>query len=453
MLLGRRTLGDLGYKDLTAFELEDGDIQFSEAALKDGAPFVAIGRSIKASGRSMIGLPKLPASVQYAWVEGKEATIYHRANGSSFSRCIILPPINGTVWGQHTRDDLLPLHSLRSAIEYAQDLLPVPNDEALALVLGIKLLDEASGREPQFRLTEAQRNQAAPLLADLARAFGVEAEWSSAPTLPAEALEQIVLAWQPHRFLSALPSEGVFSTLAGLLMSGNRCILPLPSTVVRLIQSLLAGQQGPVGLAGNSVVSLLDTALSTGIEMALIGPPPRLLTRVAEALLPSFRLVPEELLDLDDAHSWPVIVCQPPFGVKIIDSVLLDRSEMASALRGRRVGSMDAEALWFEKCHELLAERGLLVMVLPDGFLSNMSAQPARRWIMGRFEMRAVFSLPASVFRPATAVKCSIVCLQKARRPREHYHIFMSELEDADLENSAAIIYSYRQVMKAEDAA
>ena len=73
---------------------------------------------------------------------------------------------------------------------------------------------------------------------------------------------------------------------------------------------------------------------------------------------------------------------------------------------------------------------GRAAIVLPDGILTNSSLQAIRDWILARFQVLAVVSLPQEAFQHSGAsVKASLVFLRKRGReeqPDDNEAIFMA---------------------------
>lgn len=77
--------------------------------------------------------------------------------------------------------------------------------------------------------------------------------------------------------------------------------------------------------------------------------------------------------------------------------------------------SIKTEILFCERVwHFLKPGTGRVAIVLPDGILTNSSLQGVRDWLMARFQILAVVSLPQEAFQHSGAgVKASIVFLRK----------------------------------------
>ena len=77
--------------------------------------------------------------------------------------------------------------------------------------------------------------------------------------------------------------------------------------------------------------------------------------------------------------------------------------------------SQSTEVLFLERCYKYLnEENGYLAIVVPDGILTNSSSQYVRDWLIEKFRILAVVSLPQHTFAHVKAgVKSSILFLKK----------------------------------------
>src|SRR5439155_4617315 len=93
--------------------------------------------------------------------------------------------------------------------------------------------------------------------------------------------------------------------------------------------------------------------------------------------------------------------------------------------------SVKTEILFCERVWQFLKPgTGRAAVVLPDGILTNTSLQPIRDWLVERFQILAVVSLPQFAFSHYGAgVKASIVFLRKradTEHPSDDEAIFMA---------------------------
>lgn len=77
--------------------------------------------------------------------------------------------------------------------------------------------------------------------------------------------------------------------------------------------------------------------------------------------------------------------------------------------------SQSTEVLFLERCYNYLnEENGYLAIVVPDGILTNSTSQYVRDWLIEKFRILAVVSLPQHTFSHVKAgVKSSILFLKK----------------------------------------
>lgn len=98
--------------------------------------------------------------------------------------------------------------------------------------------------------------------------------------------------------------------------------------------------------------------------------------------------------------------------------------------RGRK--TQKTEILFIERCLSFLKDGGKLVMVLPDGILTNSSLQYVRDFIMAKAQILTIVSLPQFAFSHFGAgVKSSLVFLRKKNQNEDlgNYPIFMAIAE------------------------
>jgi type I restriction enzyme M protein len=93
--------------------------------------------------------------------------------------------------------------------------------------------------------------------------------------------------------------------------------------------------------------------------------------------------------------------------------------------------SIKTEILFCERVWQFLKPgTGRAAIVLPDGILTNSSLQGVRDWLLERFQLMAVVSLPQEAFQHSGAgVKASVVFVRKRGRdekPNDNEAIFMA---------------------------
>ncbi len=92
-----------------------------------------------------------------------------------------------------------------------------------------------------------------------------------------------------------------------------------------------------------------------------------------------------------------------------------DAKRGAKAVKDR--ASIKTEILFMERVHSFLKPgTGRTAIILPDGILTNSSLQGVRNWLLERFQLLAVVSLPQYAFAHYDAgVKASLVFLRRLK--------------------------------------
>lgn len=150
---------------------------------------------------------------------------------------------------------------------------------------------------------------------------------------------------------------------------------------------------------------------------------------------------------------FDVILTNPPFGsmVKQEEKPYLSDYEMSAVTStvkscarvdpktGKKIikkkTSVKTEILYCEQIWRFLKPgTGRAAIILPDGILTNSSLQGVRDWILKRFQLLAVISLPQSAFAHFGAgVKASIIFVRKRgddEIPSDNEAIFMAMAEN-----------------------
>ena len=123
------------------------------------------------------------------------------------------------------------------------------------------------------------------------------------------------------------------------------------------------------------------------------------------------------------------ILTNPPFGAMVKgaekEENYLDRFDL-----GKNKTNQKTEILFIERCFDFLKPGGKMAIVLPDIILTNSTLQYVRDFIMKKFKIEAIVSIPQFSFSHFGAgVKASLMFLKKKRSEDEkldHYPIFMA---------------------------
>lgn len=137
----------------------------------------------------------------------------------------------------------------------------------------------------------------------------------------------------------------------------------------------------------------------------------------------------------DESKGFSKIPTNPPFGAVVKEELhtYLSSYELSRYVAKGTVGededarspssgkksikqraSVKTEIIYVERIWQLLKPGGQAAVVLPDGLLTNASLQGVRDWLLERFKVLAVVSLPQFAFAHFGAgVKSSVVFLEK----------------------------------------
>jgi len=131
---------------------------------------------------------------------------------------------------------------------------------------------------------------------------------------------------------------------------------------------------------------------------------------------------------------FDMLYTNPPFGasVKATEKTYLTDYELGKN-NGKERKTQKTEILFIERCWHFLKPGGKMAIVLPDGVLTNSSLQYVRDFIMEKFQIMAVVSLPQFAFASFGAgVKASLLFLRKWNEGEDtakDYDIFMAQPE------------------------
>jgi type I restriction enzyme M protein len=137
---------------------------------------------------------------------------------------------------------------------------------------------------------------------------------------------------------------------------------------------------------------------------------------------------------------FDLILTNPPFGAQVNlterpylrDFFFGNQTDKKGKTKARK--NQKTEILFIERVWQFLKPgTGRAAVVLPDGILTNSSLQYVRDFLLERFQLLAVVSLPQTAFAHFGAgVKASLVCLRRRaekEKPRDDEPIFMAAPE------------------------
>ena len=136
-------------------------------------------------------------------------------------------------------------------------------------------------------------------------------------------------------------------------------------------------------------------------------------------------------------QSFDLILTTPPFGamLSLSENPYLEDYElwnqMNQAGRKRPRKNQRIEILFIERIWDFLKPgTGRAAVIIPDGILTNSSLQEVRNFLLERFQIKAIVSLPQMAFAHfGTSVKTSIIFLRRrdnGEKPSDDEAIFMA---------------------------
>lgn len=148
------------------------------------------------------------------------------------------------------------------------------------------------------------------------------------------------------------------------------------------------------------------------------------------------------------ANAPSVIATNPPFSGQKVDSQISDKTILKSFAFGHTTQKTEdggflfntsdrdilprqaPEILFLERCLDWLKPGGRMGIVLPKGFLDNVTYEAYRYWLLERYELNGVITLHKDTFQPDTGVRTCVLLISKPKegeQPRTDYPIFMAQ--------------------------
>lgn len=129
--------------------------------------------------------------------------------------------------------------------------------------------------------------------------------------------------------------------------------------------------------------------------------------------------------------TFDAIITNPPFGSDFSDAASLKEYTLGEGRTSRRRG-----ILFIERCWELLREEGVMGIIIDEGVLNLPSALDVRQFLLARFNILAVVSLPETAFMPYATVNSSVLFLQKTSHAPRSTTVFFGKAEDIGRKNN-----------------
>lgn len=138
-------------------------------------------------------------------------------------------------------------------------------------------------------------------------------------------------------------------------------------------------------------------------------------------------------LELDELRSeivtgnrrFSCILSNPPFSMtyerkKANELAVLQDYELAIDDKGKPRASLRSSVMFLERYWDLLTDDGRLITVMDESILNTLKSKPFRQYLLRKFVLRGVISLPKNTFVKAQGtVKTSAIYLRKKTDPSE----------------------------------
>ncbi len=156
--------------------------------------------------------------------------------------------------------------------------------------------------------------------------------------------------------------------------------------------------------------------------------------------------------------TFDIVLANPPFGAVDSTRRILGHYELGAGRSQKR------EVLLLERCVKLLRPGGRMVVVIPEGILSNKNDRRIRDYIRRECHIKAVVRLPQDAFKMSEGAACTSVLFAVKKDPdsppaEPHGDIFFARAEHIGISPSGkpiqendllAIREHYRQFARGE---
>lgn len=157
-----------------------------------------------------------------------------------------------------------------------------------------------------------------------------------------------------------------------------------------------------------------------------------------------------------------IIATNPPFSGQKFESQISDRSILKSFVFGHNFkknkngefifSDKDSdilvrqapELLFVERCLDWLKPGGRMGIVMPKGFLDNISYEAYREWLLAQYQLNAVITLHKDTFQPDTGVRTCILFISKPEEGKtvpDNYKIFMAQSQRIGQDSKGNAVY------------
>lgn len=136
---------------------------------------------------------------------------------------------------------------------------------------------------------------------------------------------------------------------------------------------------------------------------------------------------------------FDVLFANPPFAGEIREPHILNAYES-----GEGRDAIERDALFFERCIELVRPSGRFAIVLPHNKLAGSSWSTLRKWVLRRAKISIVVGLPRPTFMPHTHQKTALIVgekrLQALPHPPKEEEIMFAVSDEIGKDNTGRLL-------------
>jgi type I restriction-modification system DNA methylase subunit len=140
-----------------------------------------------------------------------------------------------------------------------------------------------------------------------------------------------------------------------------------------------------------------------------------------------------DLANLPDGFAdFDIVAGNPSFGDKITDLTILGQFELGRDEAGEPLSQQSSEVLFIEAFLRLAKPGARVIILVPDGILSNAIGQRVRDYLVQHALIEAIIGLPRRFFR--NDAKANILLLRKKTSPGfiQEEPVFLATTDDPD---------------------
>lgn len=130
--------------------------------------------------------------------------------------------------------------------------------------------------------------------------------------------------------------------------------------------------------------------------------------------------------NFDVTETFDLIVSNPPFGVTLSSDTKSKLSKVFSLKE-----SLPSEAIFFERCFQLLKPNGRLALVIPESILNASDNIDVRLFLYRTFKIKCIVSLPRNLFKDTPTLTSLIFAQKKTKEEIEKWDEDWNSIEQS----------------------